>query len=205
MTLKKFFSAENPFRELFYISTAVIFILAIVLYKSSAKNEAGDLNNTTVSESEGATQTPGFPVDSAIASALTTEAAAGANQMNLQSFRDLTATVQEKLPTLYQIRKLTEEDVHYTPTLLRDAGLILSQIAQALHDNENLASEAAAFYENCYAREDLPVSIRGLCLADHRNIRMQWGDRAEWTFHEAQQPAAVLRLAEVIPATTKAD
>jgi hypothetical protein len=191
--MKKFFSSENPYRDLIYISTAVIFILGIVLYKSSLSVSG----TSEVEISEGA-DTSAVTKTSEVANE-SPEKAPEKNQMNLQSFRDLTVSAQEKLPTLSQIRKLTLEEVHHTPELLRTAGLILSQVAQALHDNENLASEAASFYEGCYSREDLPSSIRGLCLADHRNIRLKWGDRAEWTSHEAQQPAEILRLAEAIP------
>ena len=194
--MKKFFSSENPYRDLMYITTAVVFILGIVLYKSSLPKNA-DLADVEVSENEGRTNALQVKETTVVDSNQKNDSEK--NQMNLQSFRDLTASAQEKLPTLSQIRKLSKEEVHHTPELLRDAGLVLSQIAQALHDNENLASEAASFYENCYAREDLPSSIRGLCLADHRNIRLKWGDRAEWTSHEAQQPAEVLRLAEAIP------
>lgn len=192
--MKKFFSSENPYRDLLYISTAVIFILAIVLYKSSLSvNAPVDLEISESTESKPVSKALEIPVIES------SEKGPEKNQMNLQSFRDLTASAQEKMPTLSQFRKLTAEEVHHTPSLLREAGLILSQVAQALHDNENLASEAAAFYETCYSREDLPSSIRGLCLADHRNIRIKWGDRAEWTAHEARQPAEVLRLAEAIP------
>jgi hypothetical protein len=192
--MKKFFSSENPYRDLLYITTAVVFILGIVLYKSSLSvSESADVE---VSENTDAAAVAKTKDQSA---GETSAQAPEKNQMNLQSFRDLTASAQEKLPTLAKIRKLTNEEVHHTPELLREAGLILSQVAQALHDNENLASEAASFYEGCYSREDLPSSIRGLCLADHRNIRLKWGDRAEWTSHEGQQPAEVLRLAEAIP------
>jgi hypothetical protein len=191
--MKKFFSSENPYRDLIYISTAVIFILGIVLYKSSLSvNGSAEVEISEGADSSVVTKTSEVANESP-------EKAPEKNQMNLQSFRDLTVSAQEKLPTLSQIRKLPAEDVHHTPELLRAAGLILSQVAQALHDNENLASEAASFYEVCYSREDLPSSIRGLCLADHRNIRLKWGDRAEWTSHEAQQPAEILRLAEAIP------
>jgi hypothetical protein len=193
--MKKFFSSENPYRDLIYISTAVIFILGIVLYKSSLPQNA-DLADVEVSESEDSNKvsTSTEPTSDDSEKNMNEK-----NQMNLQTFRDLTASAQEKLPTRAQIKKLSAADVHHTPDLIREAGLILSQIAQALHDNENLASEAASFYESCYSRVDLPTSIRGLCMANHRNIRLKWGDRAEWTSHEAQQPAEVLRLAEAIP------
>lgn len=195
--MKKFFSSENPYRDLIYISTAVIFILAIVLFKSSLvkSTESADVEvSDSVNRTQSAASTQADENKDA-APVSNSEL----NQMNLQSFRDLTASAQEKLPTLQDFKKLTAAEVHHTPALLREAGLVLSQIAQALHDNENLAVEAAMFYESCYARTDLPTSIRGLCLADHRNIRIKWGDRAEWTSHEAQQPVEVLRLAEAIP------
>lgn len=192
--MRKFFSSANPYRDLIYMTTAVVFILGIVLYKSSFTGN----KSAEVEASEGV-ESAVTPKSSQVVNGETQEQPPEKNQMNLQSFRDLTASAQEKLPTLVALRKLKAKDVHHTPDLIREAGLILSQVAQALHDNENLASEAASFYEGCYSRTDLPTSVRGLCLADHRNIRLKWGDRAEWTSHEAQQPAEVLRLAEAIP------
>lgn len=192
--MRKFFSSANPYRDLIYMTTAVVFILGIVLYKSSfTGNKSAEVETSDSAESVAA------PKSSQAVGSENQEQAPDKNQMNLQSFRDLTASAQEKLPTLSALRKLKAEEVHHTPDLIREAGLVLSQVAQALHDNENLASEAASFYEDCYSRADLPTSVRGLCLADHRNIRLKWGDRAEWTSHEAQQPAEVLRLAEAIP------
>lgn len=192
--MRKFFSSANPYRDLIYMTTAVVFILGIVLYKSSfTGNKSAEVETSDSAESVAA------PKSSQAVGSENQDQAPDKNQMNLQSFRDLTASAQEKLPTLSALRKLKAEEVHHTPDLIREAGLVLSQVAQALHDNENLASEAASFYEDCYSRADLPTSVRGLCLADHRNIRLKWGDRAEWTSHEAQQPAEVLRLAEAIP------
>lgn len=194
--MRKFFSSENPYRDLIYISTAVIFILCIVLFKSSFKTS--DFTQTEVVVTGAAAASP----DSSASNANSEESArpeAEQNKMNLQSFRDLTDSTLEKLPTIRDFKKLTSAQAHHAPGILREAGLALSQIAQALHDNESLAAEAATFYETCYSRSDLPASIRGLCLADHRNIRIKWGDRAEWTSHEARQPAEVLRLAEAIP------
>lgn len=196
--MRKFFSSENPYRDLIYISTAVIVILCIVLFKSSLEKSSDfDATEVVVADSnKGSVDSGKSNVDQADPAGAETKL----NQMNLQSFRDLTDSTLEKLPTLREFKKLTAAQVHHTPAILREAGLALSQIAQALHDNENLAEEAANFYETCYSRSDLPASIRGLCLADHRDIRIKWGDRAEWTSHEASQPAEVLRLAEAIPA-----
>lgn len=123
------------------------------------------------------------------------------SEMTLAEFSELAQKTLLALPTLQNLRGLTNEEVHETPMVLRQAGHDLGEIAQALHDNPALASEAAAFYRTCFTRDDFPASVRGLCLADHRNLRIANGDRAEWTVQELEVPREVLSLALKIPTT----
>lgn len=123
--------------------------------------------------------------------------------LNLSAFRELTKGTLSELPTLQDLQNLKASEVHHLPLQLRQAGQRLGEIAQALHDNPNFASEGAAFYQDCFAREDLPAQIRGLCLADHRDLRLAHGDRPEWTPQEMQVPLEVIRLASLVPIANK--
>lgn len=123
----------------------------------------------------------------------------GPQILSLSEFKEWTQNTLERLPTLTDLRRLKAREVHHMPAILQEAGQNLGAIAQALHDNPNLAAEAASFYKICFGREDLPVQVRGLCLANHRNLRITHGDRAEWTPEELQTPAEVQRLASLIP------
>ncbi|RYZ87324.1 MAG: hypothetical protein EOP06_12865, partial [Proteobacteria bacterium] len=121
--------------------------------------------------------------------------AAPAQSMDLNQFRQLLARTKQDLPKLKQLRELSSKDVHHTPTLIVNAGIALGQVAQALHDNPALASEATAFYQECFLGSELPVQIRSLCLANHRKLRHQHGDRLEWNDQELTAGYEVLRLA----------
>ncbi|NUN04342.1 MAG: hypothetical protein HUU57_01155 [Bdellovibrio sp.] len=128
-------------------------------------------------------------------SSLPTESA-----MSLSEFSELTKTAQKKLPTLQDFKKLKPKEAHTTPLLIQQAGVELGKIAQALHDNPNFASEAVIFYRDCFSRINLPDQIRGLCLANHRNLRLKNGDRAEWNREEVEQTTPEIQdLAQKIP------
>ena len=119
--------------------------------------------------------------------------------VSLADFTELTQKTQSQLPTLKNLRGLSASEVHGVPEIIQQAGHKLGVIAQALHDNPQLASEAAAFYKNCFHRKDIPVQVRGLCLANHRNLRISHGDRVDWTEQELEAPREVLSLASMIP------
>ena len=129
--------------------------------------------------------------------------ASAKNRMDLGEFRELTSKTQGLLPKVSDLRKLGADEVHRTPELIREAGTALGNIAQALHDNPALASEAKAFYQECFQRTELPAQIRGLCLANHRNLRVQNGDRPEWTADEAKSDKSIKNLADKIPLPSK--
>jgi hypothetical protein len=116
-----------------------------------------------------------------------------------EEFRKLSKKVLMTLPKTGALQKLSAEEVHHTPALIREAGQNLGQVAQALHDNPALAGEAASFYKACFLKTDLPVQVRALCLADHRNLRVRGGDRADWTEDERQVHPEIHRLASMVP------
>lgn len=149
----------------------------------------------------GGTTEPASQATPSVGDAAVTANEPAKSEMTLPEFAELVQKTQAALPTLQSLRDLTDEQVHGVPDVIRDAGRDLGAIAQALHDNPHFAAEAASFYRECFAREDVPTQVRGLCLADHRILRMSNGDKVPWTEQELNVPSEVVRLAAQIPTT----
>ena len=120
--------------------------------------------------------------------------------MSLSDFSELSQATQKALPTLQDFKSLSSKEAHTTPLIIQQAGSALGKVAQALSDNPHFAAEAAQFYRDCFARINLPDQIRALCLANHRNLRLKNGDRAEWTGEETTHTTDTIQnLAKQIP------
>jgi hypothetical protein len=129
------------------------------------------------------------------------EDALGTNQEMIRAeFEKLSQEVQARLPLTAQFKQLRPHEVHTVPALIQKAGEDLGLIAQALHDNPHLASSAQEFYMTCFKRSELPAQVRGLCLANHRRLRIEHGDRVPWTEPELEGTTEEVRkLADKIP------
>jgi hypothetical protein len=90
--------------------------------------------------------------------------------MGEASFESLAGEVQESLPTLKMLMELPAEEVHGTPELIREAGMDLGKVARALQENTHLAARGLEFYTRCAERNDLPRSIRALCLSNAKPL-----------------------------------
>jgi hypothetical protein len=79
----------------------------------------------------------------------------------------------QKMPTLHDLSRLNEEEVHFTPQIIREAGKRLAVIAQLAHDEPSTISEATLFYENCASGKDFPVSIRAICYSNLKSMNLE--------------------------------
>lgn len=115
-------------------------------------------------------------------------------------FKNLMKRTQSELPVSADFKKLSPKEVHHTPELLNRAGVKLGLIAEVLDGNPDFAPIAQEFYQDCLIRKDLPTSIRALCLANHRNLRVSYGDSPDWHDEEIKNTTIEIReLAEHIP------
>ncbi len=186
---------KSSFKDLLYIATALLLIVGIVIYRSVDSKENTSVV-VAVAEGVEAPQTANSTLDK---STKDEDAGVTAGKLNLENFRELTRTALEKLVPIKQFKDLQSQELHSMPEIMQESGVLLGQIAQALHDNPALQSEANSFYEDCFRQKDLPNQIRGLCLANHRNLRLKIGESGDWTSVEGEMPAEVIRLAGFIP------
>lgn len=115
---------------------------------------------------------------------------------SVSEFEQYTAQVLKELPVLADFKKLTPQEVHHTPEILLIAGQKMGTIAQLLSEHPYFFETARIFYSQCYVRQDLPTSLRALCLANHRNLR---GASQDWDDDEIQHSSQEVReLAEKV-------
>ena len=118
---------------------------------------------------------------------------------NLAEFEKYLVRVQKEFPVLGDFQKLSAREVHHTPDILVAAGEKMGTIADLLSRNANYYSAGLNFYSNCYSRNDLPASLRALCLANHRKMRTSHGGVFEWSEEEIENSSIEVRdLAEQV-------
>lgn len=118
----------------------------------------------------------------------------------LEDFKNLMQRTQSELPLLADFKNLSPKEVHHTPEILNRAGTKLGLIAEILALNPDFGPIAQEFYQDCLVRKDLPTSIRALCLANHRNLRVLQGYSLDWQEEEIRTTTSEIReLAEHVP------
>jgi hypothetical protein len=86
------------------------------------------------------------------------------------AFFSLTETAKKEIPSVEQLHALPDSAVHFAPVVLMRGARALGAVAQALHDNPQLAPVAREFYQDCALEASYPPSVRALCFADLRKI-----------------------------------
>lgn len=119
---------------------------------------------------------------------------------NHAEFEKLTQKTLQELPVLNDFKKLSQREVHHTPEIIGLAGDKLGLVAEVFDAHPEFAPEAQKFYFKCLSRKDLPASIRALCLANHRNLRVSKGESPEWRVEETRTTSQEVRdLADQVP------
>lgn len=119
------------------------------------------------------------------------------DKLNVE-FQLLENEVLKSIPSVVDLQRLSENDVHFTPVSLRIAGRELGRIAKAIDMNSQLIHRGIEFFKRCALRESYPDTIRALCLADARDYLKKAGSGLE-AFPEASTiPDAIRNLAEKI-------
>ncbi|AHI06427.1 hypothetical protein BDW_09635 [Bdellovibrio bacteriovorus W] len=117
-----------------------------------------------------------------------------------QDFQKLTHKTLQDLPVLNDFKKLSQREAHHTPEIINRAGDSLGLVAEVLAAHPEFFPEAQDFYVKCFSRKDFPASVRALCLANHRNLRVSKGESPEWQQEEAQSTSEEVRdLAAQVP------
>ncbi len=133
------------------------------------------------------------PVSSAVSSAI--PAGSQATEEKKLQFEKLVAKARATIPTVKELRALSEEELHTTPKSMVQAGIVIGDLAQAMKDDPSLVPQGIAFYQSCLFNDEYPTPIRALCYARATSHLKERGEKLE---NESQVPANVRDLARTL-------
>lgn len=82
--------------------------------------------------------------------------------LDLDIRRELEAK-QDLLPTLNDLGRLTEEEVHHTPEIVLQGGKIIYETLEEAENHPERREETLAFFFDCSSNQDLAPAIRAMC------------------------------------------
>lgn len=112
--------------------------------------------------------------------------------LTLEEFRVLAQQVSKSLPTKQDLKKISPEDAHLSPSPVLAAGESLGRIAEAVYNEPNLGEEAMVFYLDCANAPMYPDSVRALCYSNYKSLAKKLGRVIE----QSTVPAAIRQLAD---------
>jgi hypothetical protein len=116
------------------------------------------------------------------------------NSVELQKreFLILRDKALQSIPTVQELRKLTKEQLHFTPESVLNAGLEIGTAAEYIDKHPELSDDGLDFYEKCATGVNHPTSIRASCYFDFNRLAKKVGSRRA----SPQVPEHVRNLAE---------
>lgn len=70
---------------------------------------------------------------------------------------------EDLLPTVNDLGRLTEEEVHHTPEIVLQGGKIIHETLEEAENHPERREETLAFFFGCSSNQDLAPAIRAMC------------------------------------------
>lgn len=115
-------------------------------------------------------------------------------KMTIEEFKDLAMTTEANLPTIGDIRKLPPGALHHVPEPVIQAGKDLGLIKEILVVHPNFTEEANILYENCSEKDELPQSVRALCLTNLIQNKKSQGEKLNLSSY----PKEIVELTKLV-------
>lgn len=80
----------------------------------------------------------------------------------------------KELPTMGELKNLSEEEVHHTPAMIREGGAILGKIHAEAEENPERRPDTLAFFKECAEDEEVVTSLRAVCWNKVMTLIPQW-------------------------------
>jgi enoyl-CoA hydratase/carnithine racemase len=84
------------------------------------------------------------------------------------------ASAISSLPSTAQLQKLTDTEVHFTPTQVIAAANEIGHISEMVEAHPELSARGLQFYKEC-AEKDSAESLRATCLSDFKELQNRSG------------------------------
>ena len=142
------------------IIPSIIIILVIgvmMIKKENKKTPAEVIAETEISE----TSVPEVKVETPV------------QEKNSELKEELNEYLKE-LPTMGELKNLSEEEVHHTPTMIKDGGAILGKIHAAAEKNPERREDTLKFFKECAEDEEVVTALRAVCWNKVMTLIPEW-------------------------------
>lgn len=78
------------------------------------------------------------------------------------------------LPTLADLNDLSSEEVHHTPAVIKEGGLLIGKLHEAAEKEPELREPTLKFFKSCAENEELLPAIRALCWKRTLAQMVEW-------------------------------
>lgn len=78
------------------------------------------------------------------------------------------------LPTMGELSNLSEEEVHHTPSMIRDGGAILGKIHAKAESDPERRPDTLAFFKECAEDEEVVTALRAVCWNKVMTLIPEW-------------------------------
>ncbi|EPZ50144.1 hypothetical protein M902_0786 [Bacteriovorax sp. BAL6_X] len=125
-------------------------------------------------------------------------------KLNFEHSGDNDKTIEEEfdrelniLPINEDLQKLTADEVHHTPELIKEAGELIGKIHASAQVDHSKRSAAMKFFKNCAEDRDVVRPIRAVCLKKIYKLMPEW--RIATAISHELIPESVSALAFKLP------
>ncbi|MCM2350879.1 MAG: hypothetical protein NDI69_12725 [Bacteriovoracaceae bacterium] len=103
----------------------------------------------------------------------------------------------EALPTVDDIKKLSEEEVHHSPVAVKDGGLLIGEIHEAAQKDPARREGTLKFFKSCAENSELLPAIRAVCWKKTLSQIVEW--KIFLPIADADVPEEIKALAMRLP------
>lgn len=119
-------------------------------------------------------------------------------QEALENFRRQSKTILDQLPLKSDLQKLDDGQAHSIPQELLQTGRELGKLKELVIKYPNfkeLQDEAKTYYKSCADKDEVPTSIRSLCLFNRLQLAKNHNEKFDISSYPPEIKQLVLELA----------
>ena len=105
--------------------------------------------------------------------------------------------ILDELPTVDDLRHLSEEETHHTPAAIREGGKVIARLIEKAENNPELREKAVHVLHDCAKSETIATSIRAVCWKNTVTYIGKW--KVFVPVSQTKLPPRVLELSSKLP------
>lgn len=78
------------------------------------------------------------------------------------------------LPKVSDLKDMTDEEVHHTPMMVKEGGLLIGRLHEAAQVNPKRREATLKFFKNCAENDELLPAVRALCWKRTISQIVEW-------------------------------